>query len=438
MKRIKYLLIGIISFMFCNYVYASSVSITSSSTSVTTGTAVTVTATVSSDTPVVSIEGTLMCKGAGVSSGTDMVFDDSSNSVYSKKYSVTVKPSSAGTIGCSVTGVRLTNMSSDSWQNLGDKSVNIAVKAPATVTPKTYSSNNNLKSLGIEGFTLSPEFSKDKLEYSIEVPNDTKKITITSLKEDDKASVSGAGEKDVSEGNNKFEIKVTAENGNVKTYIINVTVKELDPISVKIGKEEYTIIRKEGVLEAPENYEKDTIKINDEDVLCYKNKVTNNILIGLKDKDGNSAYYVYDSKKNIYTKYNGFKIGGLYLSILDMPNDKLPSGYSKVSFMYNNNKLDGYQNNEKYVTYAADDSVKGNDFYLVYALNEITGRENLYVYDKEENTMQRYNSEMVSSSEDKADRYFLYMLISFVLLGISIISLALVLINKNKRKVKFA
>lgn len=438
MKKIKYLLIGFVCFMFCDYVYASSVSISSSSTSVTTGTAVTVTATVSSDTPVVSIEGTLMCKGAGVSSGTDMNFDDSSNSVYSKKYSITVKPSSAGTMVCSVTGARLTNMSSDSWQNLGDKSVNVTVKAPAVVAPRTYSSNNYLKDLGIEGFTLTPGFSKDTLEYSVEVPNDTKTITITALKDDSSASVSGTGEKEVSEGTNKFEIKVTAENGNVKTYIINVTVKELDPISVKIGKDEYTIIRKEGVLDAPDNYEKDTVKINNEDVLCYKNKITNNILIGLKDKDGNSAYYTYDAKKNTYTKYNGYKIGGLYLSILDMPSDKLPSGYSKVSFMYNNNKLDGYQNIDRYVTYAADENVKGSSFYLVYALNEITGKESLYVYDKDENTMQRYNADMVSSSESKADKYFLYMLISFVITAIALLSLVIVLVKKKKSKVKFA
>lgn len=439
MKKIKYLLIGLTSFIFLtNSVYASSVSISSSSGSVTTGNSVTVTATVSSDTPVVSIEGTLMCKGSGVSSGADMVFDDSTNSVYSKKYSVTVKPSSAGTIVCSVSGVRLTNMSSDSWQNLGDKSISITVKAPAAVAPKTYSSNNNLKSLGIEGYTLSPSFSKDNLEYSVEVPNDTKKVTITSLKEDDKASVSGSGEREVSEGTNKLEVKVTAENGNVKTYVINVTVKELAPINVKVGREEYTIIRKEGILEAPENYEKDTIKINNEDVLCYKNKVTNNILVGLKDKEGKSAYYLYDAKKNTYTKYNGYKIGGLYLSMLDMPKNKIPSGYSKVSFTYNDTKIEGYQNIKKHVTYAADDSVKGNDFYLVYALNELTGKKSLYVYDKKENTMQRFNASMISSSEEKADRYFLYMLISIVLLAISIITLAIVLLKKNKRKVKFA
>ena len=40
-----------------------------------------------------------------------------------------------------------------------------------------------------------------------------------------------------------------------------------------------------------------------------------------------------------------------------MPSSELPSGYSKVSFQYNENKLDGYQYIEKNVTYAADETV---------------------------------------------------------------------------------
>ena len=89
------------------------------------------------------------------------------------------------------------------------------------------SSNNNLKSLEIGGYTLSPEFSKDTLEYFVEVPNGTTSININSTREDNTASISGNGEVSVNEGSNKIELKVQAENGNVKVYVINVTVKEL-------------------------------------------------------------------------------------------------------------------------------------------------------------------------------------------------------------------
>lgn len=439
MKSIKYITITIISYiLFISGVEAASVSIKSNYTSITKGNSVTVTATVSSDSPIVSIEGTLKCSGAGSSSGVSMEFDDVSNSLYSKSYSTTIKGISAGTITCSVTGARITNMSSDSWQNISDKSISITVKEPAYIPPKTYSSNNNLKTLEVEGYTLSPEFSTSTKEYSVEVPNGTEKITIKATQEDLSASISGIGEIEVNEGSNKIEIKVTAENGNENTYIINVTVKELDPIEVKISTKKYTIIRKEGILEAPENYEKSTIKIGDNDVLCYKNIVTGNILIGLKDEEGNSKYYSYNEKTNKYTVYNGYKIGGVSLNILSMPSSKIPEGYSKVSFNYNDNKLEGYQYIEKNVTYAADDTVKGSDFYLIYAVNELSGEEGLYVYDKLEGTVQRFNSNLVIAYQQKADNYFLYLLISLSLLAVTIISLALILIKKSKHKHRFS
>jgi len=439
MKKIRYFMVTIISFMlFGVIVDAASVSISSNSYSITTGGSVTVTASVSSDSPMVSIEGTLRCSGAGASGGVDMAFDDASNSLYNKSYSITVKGTSAGTITCSVTGARLTNMASDGWNNISDKSISITVKEPVYIPPKNYSSNNNLKSLSIEGYSISPEFSKDIKEYNVEVPNGTDYVVINAEKEDVTASISGSGEVSVNEGVNRIEVKVTAENGNVNTYVINVNVKELDPILVEVSGKKYNIIRKEGIIEAPENYEKSSIKIGDDDVLCYKNIVTGNILIGLKDSDGNGMFYSYDEKSNKYKLYNGYKIGNVNLSILSMPSNKLPEGYTKVSFEYNDEKIDGYQYIEKGVTYAADDKVQGNDFYLLYAVNEISGEEGLYIYDKLEGTVQRFNTNLILAYQEKADNYFLYLLLSLVLLAITIITLMLVLMKKKKHKNKFA
>ncbi|MGM9875841.1 MAG: cadherin-like beta sandwich domain-containing protein [Bacilli bacterium] len=437
MKR-SYFVIFLIGFvLFSGIVNASSVSVKASNTSITKGNSVTITATINSDSPLVSTEGTLMCKGAGVSSGVDMTFDDSSNSIYSKSFSTTIKPSSSGTVTCSVTSVRITNMSSDNWQNLGDGVVSIKVNEPAYIPPKNYSSNNYLKSLEVEGYSF--DFDKETMEYSIEVPHGVEKVNIKAIKEDNNAKILGNGEVSVSEGTNKLEVKVTAENGNERIYIINVTVKELDPINVKIENKSYTVIRKEGVIEdIPENYEKSSIKIGEEDVLCYKNVKTGNILIGLKDDKGEARFYSYDEKTRKYTLYNGYKIGGLYLNIISMPKDKIPSGYSKVSFNYGDNKLEGYQPVNNNVTYAADDSVKGSDFYLVYAINEVTGEAGTYMYDKLDGTIQRFNSSLILTYKEKADNYLLYFLLSLVVLATTIITFVIILMKKKKHKNKFA
>ena len=434
MKRVNYLLLSLGLFIsFSTYVMASGVSI-SGNTSITKGSSVTVTASVNSDSPLVSIEGSFSCKGAGTSEGVDMVFDDSSNSVKNKSYSITVRPTSSGSIICSTSGVRITNMSSDSWQSLADKSMTITVKEPVVVPPKTYSSNNNLKSLSVEGYSLSSEFNKDTLEYNVEVPNGTTKVNIISEKEDNTARVSGAGEREVVEGTNKFEIKVEAENGNVKTYVINVIVKELDPITVTVNGKSYTIIRKEGVLEEPTNYEKSTVKIGEEDVLCYKNNKTKDILIGLKDDKGNSSYFIYDEKTGKYSPYNNITINGISLKLVNMPKDEIPSDYSKINFKYDDKSIEGYQYIKKGVTYAADEKVKGSSFYLIYAVNEETGKEGLYVYDKEENTIQRYNPDIVLFYQNKLEKENLYLYISTAAIVILFVTLVVIVAKKERNK----
>lgn len=436
-----YIFICLIFMLFIGTnVNASSVSVKVSSNSITKGGSVTVTATINADSGIYTTEGTLHCTGAGVDKSANMSFEDLNTASTSKSFSFTIKPTSSGTVTCSTSNVMIRELKADSRYALGNSTASITVKEPVVVNkpPKNYSSNNNLKFLEIGGYTLSPEFSKNTLEYFVEVPNGTSSINVNATREDNTAKISGNGEVNVKEGNNKIEVKVQAENGNVKVYVINVTVKELDPVYVKIDNKEYSVIRKEGILEVPENYEKSSVIINDTDVLCYKNIVTGNIIVGLNDNNGTSRYYNYDEKKRKYTIYNGHKIGGVNLNILDMPSSEIPEGYSKVSFTYNDNKLDGYQYMDKNVTYAEDSTIKGSDFYLLYGVNELSGEKGIYVYDKLEGTIQRFNTNLFLAYQNKADNYFLYLLICVVLLAVSVITLMLVLIKKKKKSSKFA
>ena len=450
MKKINYLIFTIFTFIIFNAsVSAGSLSIWANATSVKVGSTVTVSVNANSLAGSFSITSS----NSGILSGDPgSVFIDDKTETY------TFTAKSAGTV--TVTAKPIDVAGYDEVAYTTSKSVTITVVNPSsggsssggsnkpssssnysggtTADKKTYSSNNNLKELNIKDFELNPKFNKDTTEYNVEVPNDTKIVNISATTEDSKASVKGTGEIKVTEGKNKIEIISVAENGNEKRYIINVTVKELDPIYVTINKEKYTIVRKESNITIPENYEKSTIKINNEEVLCYKNNKTGNIIIVLKDSKGKEDLYSYNKNKKTYTLYNGHKIGGLNLNILDMPKKILPNGYKKTSFNYDNSKISSYQYQDNNVTYAADETVKGSDFYLFYAINELNGEKGLYVYDKLENTVQRYNEEDIKKYQDKADRYLLYFLITVVILAITIISFTLILIKKNKHKTKFA
>lgn len=407
---------------------AAGISVTASNSVITKGESVKVTATFSSSSLTFFSEGTLICSGAGVNNKLELGSGQKMNDVATLSYSFSIKPTSSGTVTCSTSGAKMVEATDpNTWQDVSG-SVTITVKAPVVVSKPTkeYSSNNYLKSLGIDGFDITPSFDKEVSEYSAEVPNGTEKVTIKAEKDNSYAKVSGDGEVSVTEGANKIEVKVTAENGNERVYVINITVKELAPIEVTIDKKKYTIIRKEGILEEIDNYEKSTVKIGNEDVLCYKNKVTKSVLVGIKDSDGKASYYVYNEKDNSYTKYNGIHIGNIYLSILDMPKDKIPNGYTKKVFEYENEKLTGYVSNAS------------SSFYLIYGQNEITGKKGVYVFDKEEASLSRYNDDLAVVYKDKADSYFLYFLITLGVLAIFSITFAIILIKgkNNKHKIK--
>lgn len=89
------------------------------------------------------------------------------------------------------------------------------------VAPK--STNANLASLTVNTGALSPAFSAGQTSYSVTVPNNVSSITIGATAADSKATVSGAGTKNLNVGANKFSVVVTAESGAAKTYTITVT-----------------------------------------------------------------------------------------------------------------------------------------------------------------------------------------------------------------------
>ena len=86
----------------------------------------------------------------------------------------------------------------------------------------TKSSDATLKKLDIGGFTLNPTFKGNINTYSIKVKNNITGLDVTAIPNNDKAKVTISGNKNWKEGTNTVTIKVTAEDGSVNNYIINV------------------------------------------------------------------------------------------------------------------------------------------------------------------------------------------------------------------------
>lgn len=267
--------------------------------------------------------------------------------------------------------------------------VTVTISKPVAAKPVTYSTNNNLSNLEVEGYKLNEKFNKDTTSYSVSVPSSVEKIKINAKKEDSTATINGTGDFNVSEGDNNFEVVVTSEKGTKKTYKIKVVVEDKNPIVVKIADEEYSVIKRKSNLTKPENYEEITSKINDIDIPAFKSEVTGYTLVGLKNSEGEINLYIYDNDKNTYTlfselTFNTFKLN--YLENNDVPVKEL----KKEEITINDNKVSAYKLTTNY--------------YLVYGKNNETGKDDWYLYEKTQNTIQLFNKDYIKLQEEKLDK----------------------------------
>ena len=425
MKKIKRICFTIFMMLICTKIKAGSASMNSTAYTVTVGNTVTVTV----NTRNLGGTYTMYSSDQSVLLGdpkTDDVFG-SSNTI-----SVPYKAIKAGTatIFFKSTGdCMLSDISSDQCYN-DTLSININVvnkgssgnsnngnsnsKKPIDINKK-YSSDNYLKFLDVDDYDITPKFDKDTLEYKLDLDSDVTKINIKAEANDENANIKGIGEVAVSEGINTINIVVTAENGNERTYKIIANVEDKKPIKVKIGKKQYTVVKSKEALGTREGYIEKEIEIKGIKVPALYNEITKVTLVGLKDDKGKIKLYSYDTKNGKYSVYNEFKFDIMNLYIHNAPKNK----YKKTKIKINDSEITAYK-------------IKGvDDYYLLYATNMSTGYEGYYLYDSKENSVQRYNEEMLSKVMSEKNKYFTIVI---VLSCVCFLCMAFMLIQLNKGK----
>lgn len=91
-----------------------------------------------------------------------------------------------------------------------------------TISISVLSNDATLASLTPSTGTLSPSFDPAVTSYTLELPSGTTTVTITAVANDEKATVSGDGE--ITSFPADVTITVTAEDGTVVTYSINILI----------------------------------------------------------------------------------------------------------------------------------------------------------------------------------------------------------------------
>lgn len=429
MKKIKVILISLFCLLVMpKTVFAASGKINVSGTStVVVGNNVTVTVTLSSSTLIGSWEMSLnydknylQLRSATSESNGIRMAASTATGVKSKSYTFTFKTLKKGSTSVSVGGYLAYAYADLSEISLSSNSKKINIITQAELEA-SYSKNNNLASLGVEGFTLTPEFNANTLEYSVIVPEDTKNVNITGTVQDKKASITGVGVQQVNQGNNKFLVTVKAENGSEKTYTINVDVKDENPIEVTVGDKKYTVVKIKENLPIASLYNEYSIKINEFDIPAYKNDYTGLVLVGLKDTEGNISLFIYDDENNSYKEYSELKSS--QITIYPLKPEENIEGYKKGNVKIQDIDVEGFYLNED------------SDFFVIYGVNVETGDKGFYMYDKKMQTLIKYNDELSSLLSEKIKLYT-YIIIGFISLFVVMLIIIIVLVCKKGKKKK--
>ena len=406
MKKIYLLIISIVCLNLKLNVFAANGYISVSKSQIENGSSVTATA-VLSDVAAWNIK---IISSGSTSGCSDSFADATSDGNNTTKYlTVTCKSIGTGIINFILSG----DVTSSDGKNVKVSSS----KSVTVVKPREKSTNNDLKSLSVEGYEITPEFKKDVREYSVNVPSTVDKITINASKADGYATLTGDGEKEVEEGANLFEIIVTSETGVSNKYTLTVNVEDVNPIEVKINGKKYTLVKNPKNLTKPELFEETTIKINELDIPAFYNDTIKSTLVGLKDESGKVKLFIYDKEKYFpYIEYDYPNIAIMFLEMKDVPKN-----YKKASLLINGEVIDAYK-------------VKGDSRYLVYGQNIKTGECNYYTYDSKEKTLQLFSKSLYDKKvkEDTTNKYVIYALSGAFLF----MFLILILVSSKNKKMK--
>ena len=425
MKKItKYLITTLIAFAFTIQVNAESanISVSTSKSKVTVGSTFSVTTKITSSYTLGSWEWTLDYDKKIfklVSGGNVYFFSDYGENNRSKTWTLKAISKGSGKITVKSAGGYAKNENRLTISK-GSKTVKVITQAELEAS---YSKDNTLKYLSVDGQELSPSFSKDETNYKVEVPSDTTKIKINANKNDSTASVSGDGEHEVSEGENKFVVTVTAENGSTKEYIIIVNVIDPNPINIKINDKNYVVVKRTSSIEKPEDYEFKEIELDGQTIPALYSEASKLTLLALKNEEGNIKLFIYNETNKSYKEYTEITFEKIKIIPLDI-DKKFDSIYKEITLKINDIEVKAL-------------SQKNSNYAIIKAKDLSNGKDNYYIYDSKNNTAIIYTDEMTKHYKEKIKMYteiIIFLGAETTIIIFILICILLSKMRKNKRR----
>lgn len=392
-KIVKYVLVLLLGIMMLTpvKVEAASLSLSASRSSVEVGDTVTFTVSASNGAGRIDLSGAV----------NDSVFLDNS----SQSFSVTA--TQAGTLTVTASGV-LADYDTEADQSFS-RSVSVKVNSPSSggggsssgssgnngstsneettpeetpeeETPK--STDNTLSSLSVDKGTLSPAFSSDVTDYTVDLTNSETEITISATANDSKASVSGTGLQPLKIGANSFAVDVTSESGSRRSYIVNVNVSETPTVFLEKDGNQMGILNNLEGMDIPKGFTETKVTINGQEVTALVNEEGTVTLLYMQNANGEKQFFIYDPNSSDYSIYNPIALCGLDLAVIDIPVDM----QAKEGMTYGQVEVDG----QTFYGWKFDDT--GMENYTLLYLMDGSGTAHYYMHDSVLDNLQIYDN----------------------------------------------
>ena len=95
--------------------------------------------------------------------------------------------------------------------------------AGVTINAVKPSTDTTIGSLFVEGYNMSPTFSKTTYEYTLNVPSNVTQVNVVAKKGDNNQTITGTGKINLNYGQNRVRVIVKAQDGSSRTYQIMIT-----------------------------------------------------------------------------------------------------------------------------------------------------------------------------------------------------------------------
>lgn len=281
----------------------------------------------------------------------------------------------------------------------------------------TRSANNALASLTVSAGELTPAFDPSVTDYTLSLPLNSDKLTLTAAPSDSKAKVQGDGEVALQGGVNTLSVLVTAENGDVRTYTITVKVAQAPTLFFDFAGQKLGVVKDVEEVTPPAGFTAAEPISHGGDLLpVWTDASGEKTLVYLVDESAVTGFYLYSETGGVLSPYLPLSDGALPYVYTGLPaGASAPAGLAACTVDAFGRAINGWKYN--------DPALQG--FYVLY-LMDADGIYGYYTYDSAKDTLQRFNGAVFT--DDGGESLRVPMLYVYIAGGAAAVLLILVIV----------